>query len=300
MIPAKLSDTGKRQTRYYASDAKAREDIKGFKEEKREHGRSGVTAEQREWITFAQKELGDLSQLPEVIRFWKRNGARLEPIETTKAVKTFTEAVRRDYGNARTRNDIVERLELFSNHFGSRPVHEITTTAIEKYLETFPSGWSRWSVHKRLRPFFKLALRRKWCAVDPMTDIPTPKTPTPERLIYTPEQFQQMLTISELLYSDLVPYLVLCGFCFLRSAELVRMYANEQVLQWSDVHWNDGLIHVRPSVAKGTRRESDERFIPLNDSAKKWLSTDAITKLRTIGGDCVPVLQRSWANCGER
>jgi hypothetical protein len=60
-----------------------------------------------------------------------------------------------------------------------------------------------------------------------------------------------------------LPYVVLCGFGFLRTAELVSMYANEEVLQWSDVLWDDGLIHVRPGVAKSTRRESgDERFIP--------------------------------------
>jgi hypothetical protein len=133
MIPAKLSESRKREIRYYSSEAKAREDIKSFKEEKREHGRSGVTSEQREWIAFAQTELGDLSQLPEVIRFWKRNGSRLEPVSTTEAVKIFSEAVRREYANARTRNDIIERLELFGNHFGSRPVHEISTTNIERY-----------------------------------------------------------------------------------------------------------------------------------------------------------------------
>ncbi len=227
-VPRKLSKSAKREIRNFASKSQALKFIKEFKEETRQHGRSGVTATDREWISFGRNELGDLSQLPEVIRFWKRNGARLETVKTTEAVKTFTEAVRRDYANARTRNDIIERLEVFSDHFGSRPVHEISATDVERYLDTFPSGWSRWSVHKRLRPFFKLAIRRKWCAIDPMVDIPTPKTPVPERQIYEPEQFQQMLTISELLYPSLVPHLVLSGFCFMRSAELVRMYANRK------------------------------------------------------------------------
>ena len=84
-----------------------------------------------------------------------------------------------------------------------------------------------------------------------MADIPTPKTPVPERQIYEPDQFQTMLTISELLYPSLVPYLVLSGFCFMRSAELVRMYANERVLRWEHVLWDDGLIHVPHGVAKG-------------------------------------------------
>jgi integrase len=282
-IPRKLSKIARREPRYFPTKAKASKFITDFKAEHEEHGKSGVSADQREWIAFAQNELGDLSILPEVIRFWKRNGERLEPIETKAAVKEYSEAVKRDYSNPRTRNDITERLELFGKHFGSRPVHEISATDVERYLETFASGWNRWSVHKRLRPFFKVATRRKWCAVDPIADIPTPKTPTPERQIYTPEQFQNMLTIAETLFEELVPFLVLSGFAFLRTAELVRMYANEKVLRWEHVLWDDGLIHVPHGVAKGTRRESgDERFIPLNDAAKRWLKP-----IRKGAGDCV-------------
>jgi integrase len=108
-----------------------------------------------------------------------------------------------------------------------------------------------------------MAKRRRWVATNPMEEVPKPKTPSPERQIYTPKQFEDVLHWSELNYEDLLPYIVLSGYCFLRTAELVRMYANESVLQWSDIHWNDGLIHVRPGVAKGTQRESDERFIPI-------------------------------------
>ena len=122
-----------------------------------------------------------------------------------------------------------------------------------------------------------------------MEEVPKPKTPPPERQIYSPEQFQNMLTISENFYPDLVPFLILGGMCFLRTAELVRSYAGEQILQWSDIHWDENLIHVRPSVAKGTRRESDERFIPLSKPAKHWLSTPPIAALRQAGGDAVPV-----------
>ena len=289
MIPAKLSDTGKRQIRYYSSQDKARQDIKGFKDERREHGRSGVTAEERHYINVARTELGDLSQLPEVIRFWKRNGAGLVTTDTATAVKEFTTAARKDYANARTRNDIIERLERFSKHFAASPVHEITATDVERYLDTFSAGWDRWSTHKRLRVFFKLATRRRWLAIDPMTDIPTPKTPTLEREIYTPKQFEDLLHHAEVGYEELVPFLVLSGYCFMRTAELVRMYAGEQILQWSDIHWDDSLIHVRPGVAKGTQRESDERFIPISEAAKSWLEP-----IKKESGDCVPVAAKRF------
>ena len=122
-----------------------------------------------------------------------------------------------------------------------------------------------------------------------MEEVPKPKTPTPERLIYTPEQFQDMLWMCQNQYIELTPCVVLCGFCFMRTSELVREYAAEQVLQWSDILWEDKLIHIRPGVAKGTKRKSDERYAPLNDTARAWLEP-----IRQESGDCVPMAQKKF------
>ena len=48
------------------------------------------------------------------------------------------------------------------------------------------------------------------------------------------------------------------------------------------------MVHVRPGVAKSTKRDSgDERFIPLNEAAKYWLSF--LWKTRKTEGDCIPI-----------
>ena len=44
-----------------------------------------------------------------------------------------------------------------------------------------------------------------------MEEIPTPKHPTPEREIYTPEQFQNLLWNAEMAYPELLGYVALCG-----------------------------------------------------------------------------------------
>lgn len=287
-VPAKQSPTGKRQRKLFPNRDKAREFCSGQKEEHNEHGRSGVTAKQREWINFAEKQLGDLSLLPEVIRHWKRTGERLNQIGAPEAVAEFLESAERDYQNRRTLNDIKERLNKFKKAFSSQSLHEITPTDIERWLEGYSKGWDRWSYHKRLGPFFKLAKRRRWISQNPMEEVPKPETPTPERQIYTVEQFEKLLHYSEYpsKYEAIFPYVILCGFCFLRTAELVRMYEVEQVLTWDHVLMDKGLIHVPQGVAKSTRRESgDERFIPLSEAAKHWLS-----EVRPImkTGDCVP------------
>jgi integrase len=78
----------------------------------------------------------------------------------------------------------------------------------------------------------------------------------------------------------------------MRTAELVRMYAKEQILLWSDIHWKDGLIHVRPGVAKGTRRErGDERFVPLSDTAKEQLTKAPPTEKQTAISEAIAAIK---------
>jgi integrase len=283
-IANKLSKSGKRESRYFATKSQAQKFVAEFKAETREHGRSGVSGKEREWIAYARNELGNLDLLPEVITHWKRTGERLAPILTAEAATAYSKAAEGEYENRRTLNDVKERIQVFSTRFGARQLHEVMPDDIERFLSGFSAGWSRWSAHKRLKPFFKYAKRRRWITVDPMAEIPTPKTPAATREVYSVHQFQNLLWAAEEKYPKLVPFVCLSGFAYMRTAELVRMYANEEVLQWSDIHWKDKLIHVRPGVAKGTNRErGDERFVPLSDTAKEWLEP-----IKEDSGACVP------------
>jgi integrase len=283
-IPRKLTRSGKRESRYFPSKTQATKFIQEFRTEHREHGKAAVTGEEREWLTYIRREIGDLSKLPVVLQHWKRTGEQLKPCSVEDAVQTFITAKEPDYPNPRTWHGYRERLANFAKHFGDRPLHELSLVDIESFLGTFNPGWDRWGYDKQLRVFFKFAKPRQWITANPMADLPKPKTQQPLRQIYTPGQFQQMLWMCQNQYPDLLAYVVLCGFCFMRTSELIRKYAVEQVLQWSDVLWDNNLIHVRPGVAKGTKRESDERHAPLNDTARVWLEP-----CRQESGDCVPV-----------
>jgi integrase len=232
-----------------------------------------------------RERIGDLSLLPEIVSYWKRSGEHLQPIAAKDAARAYIGFCDGEYQNRRTLADISSRLTKFGEHFGTRLLHEITVSEVEAWLASVGRNWTRWSYDKRLRPFYKVAQRRRWISVNPMAELPKPKTPAPERLIYTPEQFQTLLRFARRQeYADLLPYLVLTGFCFLRTSELIRKYREEDVLQWSDVLWDDELIHVRPGVAKGTRRHTDERYTPLSEPARRWLAP-----FRERIGDCVAV-----------
>jgi hypothetical protein len=46
----------------------------------------------------------------------------------------------------------------------------------------------------------------------------------------------------------------MAGFAGLRRSELVREYAEDQVLRWEDINWQKQLITVRHEVAKSRER----------------------------------------------
>src|SRR5262249_15949502 len=94
------------------------------------------------------------------------------------------------------------------------------------------------------------------------------------REVYTPEQYQKLLTAAfEMEEGDaLWLYLLLSDNAFFRVQELVRRFGNEAVLEWSDFLWDRELVHVRSEVAKSTKRKSgNERFVPIHQNIQDWL-----------------------------
>jgi len=64
----------------------------------------------------------------------------------------------------------------------------------------------------------------------------------------------------------------MAGFAGVRWSELVRQYAEDQVLKWEDVDWQKQLITVRDEVAKQTSRKmGNRRFIPMEAGLAPFL-----------------------------
>jgi len=65
---------------------------------------------------------------------------------------------------------------------------------------------------------------------------------------------------------------VLGGLAGMRRAELLRDRTSQQILEWTDIHWDKNLISVRDEVAKQTRAADRRRLIPLEFAAREWLN----------------------------
>src|SRR5262245_48747015 len=73
-IPAKRTQSGKREVRYFKSQNAGKEWISRFNAEQAEHGVASVTGEERRWINFCRDQVADLSLLPKILEHWKATG----------------------------------------------------------------------------------------------------------------------------------------------------------------------------------------------------------------------------------
>ena len=63
--------------------------------------------------------------------------------------------------------------------------------------------------------------------------------------ILEPAKFKELLATPEKEVPELIPFLAMMGFAGLRRSELVREYAEDQVLRREDINWQKQLITVR-------------------------------------------------------
>jgi hypothetical protein len=272
-VPARWSDSGKQKDRYFETKKDAEKFIADTLSEKREHGKQSVTAEERHWIHAARLELGDLSRLREVLDHWRKTAHGVTSVLVNDAVESFIEfRTKQTKLNAETKRDVTWRLRAFAKAFGSESLHGITPGQIETYLAAHSEGWSRKSHHKRLLQFFSHAKRHRWIALNPFDELQPPDTPGGKREVYTPNQFRVLMLQAVVTDTEVALYIALAGLAFCRSQELVRRVGNEAVLEWSDVLWDRKQLHIRPEVAKSTRRKSgNERFTPIHETLLQWL-----------------------------
>jgi hypothetical protein len=76
MIPAALSENGKRQAKYFDTKSDGETFISDLLEQRQEHGKQAVSSEERTWINFARNQLGSVERLGEVLQHWRVDRCR--------------------------------------------------------------------------------------------------------------------------------------------------------------------------------------------------------------------------------
>ena len=284
IVPSKFTGTGKDQAKYFETKELAEAEIRRILG--RQTTAHPVLDDRKLAIlTLAEQELESLDQVLDAIRHY-----RLTVLSTKKRahlfelVEIFEKRQIHEGRSPRTLDDDRQRLKKLCAVIGNIDVRRITEPMLRDYLAQYPPGGNRKSHYKTVRKLIKWASLVGYLGIDLMAKIESEdKHWGINNDIIDMEDFRRLLFVSSGLesikpdetptakYLGLLPYFVLGGFAGMRRAEMLRDRASQQVVEWTDIHWEKNLIKVRQEVAKHTRAPDRRRDIPLEPAARVWL-----------------------------
>ena len=238
------------------------------------------------WLAYLRAHVGNLDLLPKIVSHWERTAKTItNPLTVDELARAFVlYRQTKKLGRTTLADDryIARRL---SQGLGRKLAHEVTRADIRKLLDGAPSQSTARKIYKVVSLIFDHGKENGALVVHPMADMDRPKIAYAIPGVLSCAEFRTLLCTAEARCPDLLPFLALAGFGGIRRAEMLKQYANDQVLQWSDIDWSKRLITIRDEVAKVTRRKlGNRRFVPMEDALISWLA-----RYRRDEGPIVPV-----------
>ena len=264
-----------RPRRYFSTEQAALEFIAGEEERRRNLGQSaaGISPRLLEDALTAEEILRPYgTTLTTAARFYAETEKRRQTSKTALEVSKELIASRKASAKKKVHiDDIEDRLigggkrsdaVCFCKTFGSKPMAEITTQDVERWLAGLRGRYAPQSLknfHRAANTLFNFAVPRNYCPRNVVKAIQAPTVPPKEEIgIFTPAETEAVLKAAD---HDLLPWLAIAFFAGLRSAEIDR-------LSWSDLKLDRCLIEVRAGKAKTTAR----RVVPILPPLAAWLA----------------------------
>ncbi len=206
----------------------------------------------------------------ELARFWARHHQSALSRKTVPQVHAeMMEDYRGHELNPRYKSGLVSFLGKFARKFATRPIGEVTKDEIRDFLRDQPGNWRTHNGRLSLIiTLFNFAKTNKHLPQDRDTEadavkrIPRPRGEHGRPGVLSADELREVLAHVGAAW---LPFVALGAFAGLRRSEIEQ-------LDWSDVRWEEKLIHVRSEVAKNTRRlAGDERFVPMREQLLAWL-----------------------------
>ncbi len=214
-------------------------------------GGAGIMEMARFWQRHHQDALAASQSLPEI------HGALIKSLEKQDLSPRWRQALKQD-------------LKRFVDAFATQPIRDITADQIQFWLDGQTGNWRTFNNRLRLvRQLFNYARKRRLLLQGTETEakkVDARKRPRGEHSRPGVLSAGELADVLAHVGDAWRPFVALGAFAGMRRAEIER-------LDWSDVRWDERLIHVRQEVAKSTRRKAgDERFIPMRDQLLVWLA----------------------------
>jgi len=288
--PAGFEDYPARRNHYFKTKTAAAEfklRVKRWKAEKKSPSPTLSFDEyDKRWLAYLKAHVGNLEILPEIVAHWERTAKAItQPLTVEALCKAFvTYRETKGYGKATLSEDryIARKLQAA---LGPRMAHELTVADLRAFLNSAGGKQLERKLYKLASLIFDYAKEQRVIILNPLAEIDRPQVGYSIPGILSPAQFETLLSEAEAVTPDLVPFLALAGFAGIRREEMLKEYADDEVLQWSDIDWDKKIVTIRDEVAKQTTRKlGDRRFVPMEEALLHWLAP-----YRQASGPVMPV-----------
>jgi integrase len=265
---------GERRFKQFKTKAKSKGFIDERTNERNQFGElaSAFTASQRTDAIKALETIQGMDvSLQECVRFYvAHNCPPAGDITIEEIVQAYIEKRKKGLGTRRARTlsprsleDIISRLNAFSDTYDTLQVKEITSSQIEEWLHREEwSPQSRLNYYRVLHTFFRFAVESGYRTDNPMKKVPKPSPETPDPGILSAAEFERLLneSLDSKSYPMILGYLVFAGFCGIRPEEIEK-------LTWDNVNLEERFVTIPRGVAKGRQI----RNVDIPDCAIEWL-----------------------------
>jgi integrase len=229
-------------------------------------GDTPLLAALEEWVKARQLTAGNFLAACE--SWAAKTGMAHKRVTVKDAVKEFLKA-KTDAGKNVAR-DHADSFRRMTESLGELSIDSVSSRQIDAWLSQWAHPVTRNTNRKRIVSVWRWSQRKGYLPRDARTEAEMTDSahePPPEIGIITAETWGVLLSYFSKNHPELLPALVLAGFCGLRRSEV-------HAQTWEDISLD--RKNLRISVAK--RGTPARRMVPLCDAAIAWLRLSKIQK----------------------
>lgn len=267
-----MSDTGKKQERFFKTKELAQGEVQRLKVRKENHGTAAkllTPADEQQAVSALKllRDKGITKQLSEIvgdyIKSWEeRNASKTLSFAWASYIKQL-----KDDGASEAHQKNHRRT---LKRFIKQSLHEkLLTDLTAKDIEEVIGGSSKsyYNVQLReLRSVLNYGISKKWLRVNPVEEVKFKKRKLGEVEIYTPHEIKALMDTTRRLYPELVPAMAVMAFAGIRPDHLSGEITK---IEWGHIltATRDKTIELPASVTKTGKR----RTIKIRPVLASWL-----------------------------
>ena len=192
-----------------------------------------------------------------------------------------------------TKREVASKARIFGQAFGHLKFGEIGPDKLIAWIEGYEaepgklaSPQTRANLRTKLSQFLNFSKLKGWIESNPLEGIKIERPPRASVTIFDVKQVTRLIDAADKSTSRelVLPYAAVCLFAGLRPN------SEAEQLQWKDVHFATGDIHVRAATSK-TR---EERFVPMEANLIAWLESCVVRHPGAIIGTSPGRFREAW------